>query len=137
MEAICLREIEAERLREREAVAASGGECVAAWHDEDPIVLECAAVMQAWAEAGGGIPSDDDKRAVLDRMEASSVLPCRVLEVVDDDIAVVDTGHGSEEVLVFVNLKVGDFVGLNRYRHGIVKLDPEKAMAMSAGRAKA
>lgn len=127
MEAICRREIEAERSGFEDATSAS----------DDPLAQQCAAVMQAWAEAGGAVPSDDDKRAVVDRMEEANLLPCRVLELLGDGIVVVDAGGKTEEIDVFFDVEVGDFVGLNQYGNCVGKLDPQQAMAMLASRAEA
>lgn len=105
--------------------------------EDNALALRCAAVMTAWAEAGEDIPGEDDKRAVLDRMEASNLTPCRVLELLEDDLVAVDIGGRRKEILAFVDdLAVGDFVGVNLYRHGISKLDSEEAMVILAEKGK-
>ena len=134
MQAICVREIEDRRQRWREIGLDADDSSTEAVESEDTLLmLDCAAVMTAWAEAGAGVPSDDDKRAVRDRMEAASVRPYRVLEVLEYDMVAVEIDGKRKEILAFVDdLAVGDFVGVDLCRHGVSKIDPDEAMAMLA-----
>jgi len=127
MQAVCLRVIEARR-RGWLACGLDAGDPVieSAEVEDNLLVLECAAAVTAWAEAGDGVPSDDDKRAVRERMQAASVTPCRVLELLEYDMVAVEMGGKRKEILTFVDdLAVGDFVGVDLCRHGVSKLAPE------------
>lgn len=138
MQAVCRREIEAGMTRLRAFRPDHDDPIIESAEVEDNLlVLECAAAVTAWAEAGDGVPSDDDKRAVRERMQAASVTPCRVLEMLEYDMVAVEIGGKRKEILVFVDdLAVGDFVGVDLCRHGVSRLAPEEAMAILAGTGK-
>lgn len=134
MQAICVREIEARRQFWREVgLTADDPSIEDAAHEDDLILLDCQAVMTAWAEAAGGVPSDNDKRAIRDRLEEASVIPYRVLEVLEYDIVAVEIDGKRKEILTFVeDLAVGDFVGVALNRNGVCKFEPDEAMAILA-----
>lgn len=138
MQDICLRVIDAELTRLR-ARRTDPNDYIFESVDRENNVLvsRCAAVMTAWAEAGGRVPSHDDKCAAVDRKKEPNTTPCRVLELRKNDIALVDRDGTPMEVFLSVDdVAVGDFIAVDPYRDGIAKLDPETAMAMLAEREK-